>query len=385
MELQLQSEELTIRERQSLNKNLDIEKEKLETNRGQLTKQMEKNDKTREQIAELEVELGKVNEIDQKMLEVIMTQQGLNAEKGKEIETIDTALSKLDTQRQKLHDQTPINERNTGEFQAQVSEIDKQIIGLQEARGKVLNVYAGSELLTGELNDQVGAIDQQIGKLQSERAEMYKNTPAAQQNTAEFRNGISAIDGQISSLQGVRGQIQNAIGEASTLNSVLSSGIVKTVTIKKVGGGNMREGGRSLKPLPGLDYHTGGLAGRQPLNRAPLPKLHTGGAVSGLASQIGGPLPHEVDVRLLRNEMVLTEAQQANLMRMVDAGHTARGGGDMGETNAILREIRAGLDDGKDIQIVMNERQVARAITPYVTERQEHDSAIKRNYQGGRN
>ncbi|MEV2516243.1 phage tail tape measure protein, partial [Paenibacillus larvae] len=46
-----------------------------------------------------------------------------------------------------------------------------------------------------------------------------------------------------------------------------------------------------------------------------LPKLHAGG--SPMFSFGNAPKAHEIDVRLLRNEMVLTEAQQANLFALI--------------------------------------------------------------------
>jgi hypothetical protein len=50
--------------------------------------------------------------------------------------------------------------------------------------------------------------------------------------------------------------------------------------------------------------------------------LHTGVLATKFSDL---PSHHEIDVRLLRCEMVLTESQQANLFRMIDAGLTNKG------------------------------------------------------------
>jgi hypothetical protein len=59
------------------------------------------------------------------------------------------------------------------------------------------------------------------------------------------------------------------------------------------------------------NYHNGGVTGR-----VQMPTLNAG----GLASQfIGAPLRNEIDIRMFRNDLVLTEAQQVNLMKMIDS------------------------------------------------------------------
>jgi hypothetical protein len=68
---------------------------------------------------------------------------------------------------------------------------------------------------------------------------------------------------------------------------------------------------------PDFNRHTGGT----------FPKLHVGGNAAQFFAN--APNHNEVDVRLLRNEMVLTEAQQANLFRMLDAGITGNKGGNV--------------------------------------------------------
>jgi hypothetical protein len=100
--------------------------------------------------------------------------------------------------------------------------------------------------------------------------------------------------------------VKDITSEARTMNYEFGKSIRKSVTVVTKGGA-----GTDIRRT---NYHTGGLVGREPM-----PKLHDGGLAAQFAN---APMHNEIDVRLLKNEMVLTEAQQANLMRMIDAGLT---------------------------------------------------------------
>lgn len=269
----------TAREAQALRGKIELEEEKLTLNRDQLVKQMEINDEKNAAIEKLEAELGLVGEIDRRMIDVHLAHVGINAEKGKELEAIDTAIGKLQGQKDKLDELYPANMRNTDEYQNQVTSINEQIGGLETARDKVIGVYAGSQDLSGELDRQIVAINEKIGGLREERSELEKNTPAADRNTEKYRQGVQAIDDQIAELKGVRDQIGSIISAAGTMNSELGRNISKTVTIRTVGGTARDKGGQSLKRMPDLDYHSGGIVGQKSLR---LPKYHTGG-IAGLA------------------------------------------------------------------------------------------------------
>ncbi|MED3275398.1 phage tail tape measure protein [Bacillus thuringiensis serovar silo] len=62
-------------------------------------------------------------------------------------------------------------------------------------------------------------------------------------------------------------------------------------------------------------FHSGGTVGASPSNRSTRPKYHNGGSPRGLVGR--SPRFDEVDARLLKNEMVLTQAQQANLFNFI--------------------------------------------------------------------
>lgn len=72
------------------------------------------------------------------------------------------------------------------------------------------------------------------------------------------------------------------------------------------------KGAQAIKNAVSGKKHSGGT-----VHELPRPKYHTGGIVE--AAAFDAPKFDEVDVRLLRNEMVLTQGQQANLFRMVSS------------------------------------------------------------------
>lgn len=233
-----------------LNFKLSLENKKLQELKEQKAQSAELILKKQEEIDKVQTELGKLDEVKRKMIDIELKQAGINVKRGEEINAIDSAISKLETQKQKL--------QNT--------------------------------------------------------------TPAAERNTEEYRRSVSAIQSQISNLETARERVNSIINSAGNMNYELGKPIHKTVTIEERRYGRIVRGEGGFIP----EYHSGGITGKNPM-----PKLHVG----GLASQfVNAPMHNEIDVRLLRNEMVLTEAQQANLMRMIDEG----------STNAVKQEAEKG-------------------------------------------
>jgi TP901 family phage tail tape measure protein len=224
-----------------LNNSIAIEKQKHQIMKDELATQAEAILKKAEEIDKIQAQIGKLDEVKRKMIDLELKQAGINAKRGEEVTTIESALVKLEAQKRKLEETTPIAQRNSGEYQEAVTHIQNQINNLNTVKSRILGITDAASVMNYELGKQIR----------------------------------------------------------------------KDVIIRQVEG-------QTLKRMPGLDYHTGGITGR-----GQMPTLHTG----GLASQFADlPAHNEVDVRLLRNEMVLTEAQQANLMRMIDAGFTQQNG-----------------------------------------------------------
>jgi TP901 family phage tail tape measure protein len=282
-----------------LNNSIAIEKQKHQIMKDQSAEQAELILKKAEEIDKVQAQIGKLDEVKRKMIDLELQQAGINAKRGEEVTTIEQALAKLEAQKRKLEETTPIAQRNSGEYQEAVTHIQNQIDNLNTVKSRILDI-----------------------------------TDAA-----------------------------------SVMNYQLGQTIRKDVIIRQVEG-------QSLKRMPGLDdkFHTGGIIGR-----GQLPKLHTGGLASQFADM---PSHNEVDVRLLRNEMVLTEAQQANLMRMIDAGMSGKSesNGTDSETHRLLAEIKKEIRTGLNATVVMQEREVARIIEPYVSEEQARNKSRKERF-----
>jgi TP901 family phage tail tape measure protein len=203
-----------------------------------------------------------------------------------------------------------------GKLVDQTKELDKiqtQIGKLDEVKRKMVDLELHQAGINAKRGEEVRTIDSAIGKLQQQKSELAKTIPISQHNTQEYRDARDAIQGQIDKLQGTKNKIVDIIGQAAAMNDVLGKDITKNVTIKTVQQVIASNNYNNSKAKQ-LQYHTGGIAGKPP-------QLHVGGPAWTVA-----PNHNEVDARLLRNEMVLTEAQQSNLMRMIDAGMTGKKG-----------------------------------------------------------
>ncbi|MED2788232.1 phage tail tape measure protein [Bacillus thuringiensis] len=93
-----------------------------------------------------------------------------------------------------------------------------------------------------------------------------------------------------------------------SLMSKITKAATKTISLSWLG---------DLSPLK--YFHSGGTVGASPSNRKTKPKYHNGGNPRGLVGR--GAKFDEVDARLLKNEMVLTQAQQSNLFNMIRTAH----------------------------------------------------------------
>lgn len=112
-----------------------------------------------------------------------------------------------------------------------------------------------------------------------------------------------------------------------SLMSKITKAATKTISLSWLG---------DLSPLK--YFHSGGTVGASPSNRSTRPKYHSGGNPRGLVGK--GAKFDEVDARLLKNEMVLTQAQQSNLFNFIRTANrpsvgvvsSNKGGGQVGNT-----------------------------------------------------
>jgi TP901 family phage tail tape measure protein len=251
----------------------------------------------------------------------------------------------------------------------QTKELDKikeQIGKLDEVKYKMAELELKQVGLTAKKGEEVKAIDGAIGKLEKQKKELQDMTPVNQRNTAEYQQARDAIQEQINKLQGAKTKVEEIIGKAQQMNAELGKDITKTIYQNTVSSNNYNNSKANA-----LKYHTGGIVGR-----GQMPKLHVGGLASQFASM---PNHNEVDVRLLRNEAVLTEAQQANLLRMIDAGFTNKPSAqDNDAVISLLQSMDGKMTRGFNAIVVMDDREVGRIVEPHVTEVQ----AFKQDRKG---
>lgn len=223
-------------------------------------------------------------------------------------------------------------------------EITNENIGkLEEAKDRMKDLALAQVGLNAEKGQEIEAINEAIALEKEKKRQLERNTPAAAQNTQEFREAVYAIDEQIRNLGVAKSKVTEITGAANLMNASLGKNIYKNVYVKTHGGG-----GGVTREI----NHSGGIAGAKTL-----PKLHNGGfGFDAVKDTLSAPMQHEVDVRMLRGEMIITESQQANLMRMLDAGHTNAGSSvSMTETNSILRTIAQGVGEGKNVRVVLSD------------------------------
>jgi TP901 family phage tail tape measure protein len=309
--------------------------------------EIDQREKVRDLYADLAIakrdndtlEIDRLNQtiaMEEHKIEAIMKQRaeaaGLVVEKSKELEKIQEQIGKLD-------------------------EVNRKMIDL-ELKQVGINAKRGEELSTLELS---------LAQLEAQKRKLEETTPVAQRNSGEYRDAVTHIQNQIDELNTVKSRIIDITNSAAVMNAELGKTVRKDVIIRQVEG-------QSLKQMPGLDYHTGGLVGG-----GQMPTLHTGGLAAQFAN---APSHNEIDVRLLRNEMVLTEAQQANLMRMIDAGVTGKseGAGTDPETHRLLAEIKKEIRSGLNATVVMNEREVGRIVEKHVSEEQARNKSRRERF-----
>ncbi|MEL7734266.1 phage tail tape measure protein [Bacillus velezensis] len=265
------------------------------------------------------------------------------------------------TKLQRLREQFSTNMENLNSKNQELQKTRENINQLDVVNQKMIDLELRQVGLNAKKGEGVRVIDKEIARLQDAKANLKSNATAADRKTDEYRKSVKAIDDEIANLRSARGRVAEITSEAQRMNATLSKDITKRITTitsdvsmkteRAVSRGKGNEG----------TYHTGGVIGLGQIN-----KLHIG----GLASQFANPMSHEVDIRALRNEMVLTEAQQANLMRMIDAGHTTGLGGDSGLSSDMLRalgSIEQAIKTKGGASIIVDGYELGHVIEPHIS------------------
>jgi TP901 family phage tail tape measure protein len=357
---------------------LEIIRLELEAQKAKAEASMEKNliaeEKLLGQMKTLKEDMVTLNEeeLEQRRLVAGLEEDLATATENNDTDEINRLNNSIAVEKQKHQIMKDQSAEQADLILKKAEEIDKvqaQIGKLDEVKRKMIDLELQQAGINAKRGEEVTTIEQALAKLEAQKRKLEETTPIAQRNSGEYQEAVTHIQNQIDNLNTVKSRILDITDAASVMNYQLGQTIRKDVIIRQVEG-------QSLKRMPGLDdkFHTGGIIGR-----GQLPKLHTGGLASQFADM---PSHNEVDVRLLRNEMVLTEAQQANLMRMIDAGMSGKSesNGTDSETHRLLAEIKKEIRTGLNATVVMQEREVARIIEPYVSEEQARNKSRKERF-----
>lgn len=340
-------------------KNLQKEKELLEEIKG-LKSEMVSFDREeasiRKNIGELEGKLAEAKaKKDQGIIAII--QNKLNIERDN---------------LQKLKEQNAESANQLLTKSKELKSIQEQLGMLDQVTQRMVAIELQQAGINAKKGEEMKILDSELTNLYKQRRELEGVNDVNIRNSAEYRQQKDEINKKIGQLEGVRGKILGIIGEADVLNSRLGADVEKRVFIREIGARNYSQARRAAEAL-GVDTnrHQGGT----------LPKLHIGGIPSQLQNP---PSHHEIDVRLLRNEMVLTEAQQANLFRWIDAGQLSQSGTgiDQEQLLSILQIIASNTGRQLDLSVIMSDEKVGEIVEPIVTKIQNSNKTESGRWEG---
>lgn len=284
-----------------------------------------------DQLEATEAEIAKIEEIKGKLIEVELAQVGINGKKEDGIAKLDEAIKKEEEAIKKLRESGDAQAGLNGEVQNEINERERVLAGLRNAKGAIDNVTGAQE----------------------------------QTNVAIYMGYLEAkkLDDSLSLTDYLKKVNITDDGTIAELEARATRTVYKRVSITEQI--TQRYG---LTPPQGKKHQGGTLT-----DLAPVGKLHSGGTPD--MSLRNAPMHNEVDVRLLRNEMVLTEGQQANLFRMLQTGQSTQEGDSggamsMAETNALLRGMQEELANLRGLSIEMDGHRVARLLTPKISRQQ---------------
>ncbi|QHZ52303.1 phage tail tape measure protein [Paenibacillus larvae] len=215
--------------------------------------------------------------------------------------------------------------------------------------------------LNGKAEEGVKQLDEKLKKLQDERNHLDEIKTKQGKLTESQQKELENLDKEIEKHKNVKSELEGIISKQNTVNSKISEAtsygqnmtkVLSETAIKKIQfTGNGIEDAKALNSELLKEIHKKVLVRYDNILEATMPtqfkpsnvsrhqggtfpKLHAGG--SPMFSFGNAPKAHEIDVRLLRNEMVLTEAQQANLFALIK------------NFDSIARKAAATIREGED-------------------------------------
>ncbi|MEB9770438.1 phage tail tape measure protein, partial [Bacillus cereus] len=137
---------------QMLQVNLEQEKRILQAKQSELIKSTETLQKKRESLAETQKEIGKLDQVNQKMVQLELRQVGLTAKKGQGVAVLDREIMKLKDARSNLINNTTEADKKTAEYRESLAAIESEIAKLERTKGKVIEITGQASLMNAELS-----------------------------------------------------------------------------------------------------------------------------------------------------------------------------------------------------------------------------------------
>lgn len=345
-----------------------------------------------EQLKAVELQLDQIDQIDASLAEIVLSEIGINGTREDGIELIDEAIRKEEKQVAELEklrsEQGGVNE----EVDAEIAKRQANIGEYQSARKELSGISGVQDGLNDKLNAEKRELDQINSAYRTGKGEMDRKTSAQSGTNAKIDEGTGKAREQNAELgKDARKNVHvTDNGTIADMNARITRPATKHVTIRETVSPNANRS-TNFSGNSRFANHQGGLPGtiNGLSSLAPSNRLHSGGVAEEDRTGMRGytmtqaPLFNEVDVRLLRNEMVLTEGQQANLFRTLQTGqvggsksapdHAPYFAQMVGLLGGIERAIKEADSDG-----MVDMRGLARQITPLVTERQERTAHRKK-------
>ncbi|QHA36850.1 phage tail tape measure protein [Rossellomorea marisflavi] len=322
---------------------LEAQRTKLEANMAEMLRDEEQAQKDINTAKERMIELDKMEQDEIRIIAGLNDELAIAKQNNDtlEIDRLNETIALHDNKLQGIAKQRAKQAEVVLEKAKEVDKIQEQIGKLDEVKQSMVALELKQAGINAKKGEEMKALDDGIKKLEKQKGKLDELKRSGEMNTAEYREARDAIDSQIGSLNGVRSKILDLIGQADLLNGRLGKSITKAVYITE-------HGGSGTGAKASVKRHQGG----------PLPKLHVGGIAEQFAQS---PLHNEIDVRLLRNEMVLTEAQQSNLFRMLDAGiaRAPQQSGSGNDLGPLIRSIEA--LGSRPVRVEVDGREIAAA------------------------
>ncbi|WP_078390726.1 phage tail tape measure protein [Shouchella patagoniensis] len=338
-----------------------------------------------EQLAAVELQLGQLDEIDATLAGVVLSEIGINGTREDGIELINEAIGKEQEQLTELENIRAEQGDINGEVNEEIARRQANINEYERAKRELEGISGVQLEINEKLQQEQSDLDQINSQHKQGKTNIDSKTEAQSGTNAKIDEGTEKARAQNEELgkDANKNVLVTDNGTIADLEARATRPVTKHVTINEKRNQAGRNRSTDFSSNPRFANHQGGPVGYRSGSMAsliPSNRLHNGGrAEEDLTGRFGyamteAPLFNEVDVRLLRNEMVLTEGQQANLFRTLQTGQT--GGKQpkdhspyfaqmVGLLGGIERAIKEADGDGN-----VNMRKLARQMEPYVSEYQ---------------